>query len=439
MGRPEKPVDTSSGAAAFACELRRLRARAGNPTYRDMGKVALYSASVLSSAASGHRMPTLQVTLAFVAACGGDREEWRRRWLEVSSGLRPDTTPARADQARSCVPRPAQLPMRPRGFAGRDDELHWLAADTTTPVVVGGPAGVGKSALAGCHAHRLAVDAVDGQLYADLGPREPGEEGARAVIDGFLRALGVPAEHLPAAPDQQAGLYRSLLVERALVVLLDNVRDERQVRSLLVESPRSTTVIVSRTPLLGLHDVRRLALDVPTRADAIALLAGALPERVAAEPDALDRLARLCGDLPLALAIAARKLAARPDVPVDRVLPRLADPVALLEWLRVGDLSVHEVYQSTYLGLGAPARAVLHRLAERPPGEPVACGAGGDDEPLHELAEAGVLRRTGRPGVHRLDPLARAFALARRPVRPAAHHELIAGSERHYRSTVLST
>ncbi|TMR01599.1 helix-turn-helix domain-containing protein, partial [Actinomadura soli] len=84
MGRPEKPINASSGAvAAFASELRRLRALAGNPTYRDMARSALYSPSVLSSAASGHRLPTLQVTLAFVAACGGDQEVWRRRWLEV--------------------------------------------------------------------------------------------------------------------------------------------------------------------------------------------------------------------------------------------------------------------------------------------------------------------------------------------------------------------
>ncbi|WP_439423058.1 helix-turn-helix domain-containing protein [Saccharothrix sp. HUAS TT10] len=443
MGRPEKPVDASSGAVAtFASELRRLRARAGNPTYRDMGRAALYSSSVLSSAASGHRMPTLQVTLAFAAACGGDREQWRRRWLEVSSGLGPEASAALGRDepvvARSCFPRPAQLPMRPRGFVGRVGELRLLAAEPATPVVISGPAGVGKSQLALHHAHRLAAAAVDGQLYVDLGPLEPGEAGARVVLDGFLRALGVPVEHLPEAVDQQGGLYRSLIAERRLVVLLDNVRDERQVRPLLVESARTTTVVVSRTPLHGLRDVRRLRLDVPSRAEAIAMLADAGQ----AEPEDCDRLARLCGDLPQALDIAARKLAARPDVPVSRVLGRLTGPGALLDWLRVGDLSVRESYQSAYLGLGDVAKTVLHQLAQRPADEPVVPAAFADDEPVYELADVGLLRGAGRPGAYRLDPLARAYALELRgvghQVRRAARQELIVTTGRHYRSTVSS-
>ncbi|NUT48012.1 MAG: ATP-binding protein, partial [Saccharothrix sp.] len=375
--------------ASFASELRRLRARAGNPTYRDMGKAALYSSSVLSSAASGHRMPTLQVTLAFVAACGGDREQWRRRWLEVSSGLESEVTATSVRPepvvARSGVPRPAQLPMRPRNFVGRAGELRLLAADRSTPVVISGPAGVGKSELALYHAHRLAADAVDGQLYVDLGPLEPGERGARTVLEGFLRALGVPVEQLPDTVDQQAGLYRSLVAERRLVVLLDNVRDERQVRPLLVESRHGATVIVGRTPLLGLRDVRRLRLDVPPRAESIAMLAGAVPDPVAAEPEDCDRLARLCGDLPQALDIAARKLAARPDVPVSRVLARLTEPGALLDWLRIGDVSVRESYQSAYLGLGDAAKALLHQVAHQPVDEPVVGGTFADDEPVYEL------------------------------------------------------
>lgn len=447
MGRPEKPVDASSGAVAtFASDLRRLRARAGNPTYRDMGRAALYSSSVLSSAASGHRMPTLQVTLAFVAACGGDREQWRRRWLEVSSGLGPEVAAAAVrpepTAVRSAVPRPAQLPLRPRGFIGRVEELRLLAADTVTPVVITGPAGVGKTELALRHVHRLAADAVDGQLYVDLAPLEPGERGARTVLDGFLRALGVPVEGLPDTLDQQAGLYRSLIAERRVVVLLDNVRDERQVRPLLAESPHSTTVIVSRAPLLGLRDVRRLRLGVPSRAEAIAMLTAGLPDPVVVEPEDCDRLARLCGDLPQALDIAARKLAARPGLPVSRVLARLTEPGALLDWLRIGDLSVRESYQSAYLGLGDAAKALLHQLAHQPVDEPVLGGAFADDEPVYELADAGLLRCAGRPGAYRLDPLARTFALdlraAGHPVRRSTRQELIVTAGRHYRSTVTS-
>ncbi|MGV9617091.1 helix-turn-helix domain-containing protein, partial [Nocardia xishanensis] len=81
MGRREKPIDIRSGpVAAFAGDLRKLRAAAGNPSYRQLASAALYSPSVLSDAAGGHRLPTLPVALAFVRACGGDPAEWERRW-----------------------------------------------------------------------------------------------------------------------------------------------------------------------------------------------------------------------------------------------------------------------------------------------------------------------------------------------------------------------
>src|SRR5215469_2975368 len=115
MGRPEKPVDVTGGPVAqFASELRRLREEAGSPTYRDMARGALYSASVLSSAANGRRLPTLSVTLAYVGACGGDPGEWRHRW---SAARQAETGPARSivrprPAPASPLPHPAQLPWR---------------------------------------------------------------------------------------------------------------------------------------------------------------------------------------------------------------------------------------------------------------------------------------------------------------------------------------
>src|SRR5439155_6133316 len=88
MGRPERPLDRTNGPiAAFAHDLRALRKLAGNPSYRQLARTALYAPSVLSHAASGHRLPTLQVTLAFVAACGGDRATWERRWRKVAADV----------------------------------------------------------------------------------------------------------------------------------------------------------------------------------------------------------------------------------------------------------------------------------------------------------------------------------------------------------------
>jgi hypothetical protein len=218
VGRPEKPVDVSGGSPArFASELRRLRADAGSPTYRDMARTALYSASVLSSAANGHRLPTLHVALAYARACGGDAEEWRHRWFEAQ---RTETGPPGGPDERAArilsasappLPRPAQLPLRSRAFTGRRGELRWLTdgGPAVGPVVISGPAGIGKSELALAYAYHLAPDMDDGQLYADLGHNAPSSAEPYAVIEGFLRALSVPAQQLPAAAGPRVGLFRS--------------------------------------------------------------------------------------------------------------------------------------------------------------------------------------------------------------------------------------
>ncbi|GJF27726.1 hypothetical protein KNE206_04260 [Kitasatospora sp. NE20-6] len=422
MGRPERPVDASGGAVAeFASELRLLRVRAGNPTYRDMARAAMYSASVLSSAASGHRLPTLQVALAYVAACGGDREGWQRRWQQVAGEQHGTAKPLAV--VRPSLPRPAQLPIRPFGFVSRTGELRRLGAASTAPVVISGPAGVGKSELALHHAHDVA--AADGQLYADFGLLGPDGSAARTVIDGFLRALGVPDGQLPFGADQRAGLYRSLLAERRLVVLLENVSCEQQVRPLLADARSSVTVVVGRAALLGLRGVRRLRLDVLPRADSIAMITAGVPDRAEAEPGECDRLAALCGDLPLALDIATRRLAARPGLPLRLVTGWLREPGAALDWLRIGDLSVRDSLLSAYFGLDDRARDLLDRLAGPAPERPGPQAGGSavlvEDELLEELADAGMLRRGRGSGVYRMDPLVRALVADPAPYRlPAA-------------------
>lgn len=415
MARPQKPVDPAGGVAAqFASQLRELRARAGNPTYRDMARSARCSASVLSSAASGARLPTLQVTLGFVAACGGDREEWRRRWMRVARVTEPGFS-AR-DRHRTGpsdpMPRPAQLPPHPCGFACRRTDLDQLHAPAGAPVVIIGPVGVGKSDLALHYAHRAAGELVDGQLYADLGHVRGAAPDPGYVLEGFLRALGVPADQLPRTLDQRAGLYRSLLAERRLLVLLDGVRDERQVRPLLGESRRSVTLVVSRTPLLGLDDVRRVRLAALPRARSIAMIAAAVPERAWAEPYECERIAELCGDLPLALSIALRKLDARPDLPLRRASATLLDRERALDWLCIGDLSLRKSLHSVYQEISGAARNLLARIARIPfccdPDSITQDGC----ELAEELVDAGLLRRGDQPGTYRVEWLVRAFVLA---------------------------
>ncbi|MFF4652888.1 XRE family transcriptional regulator [Streptomyces sp. NPDC001380] len=441
-------MDASGGAVAeFASRLRRLRIEAGSPTYRDMAATAMYSASVLSSAANGHRLPTLQVALAYVAACGGDREEWRRRWLAAAgSGIpavppRPAAPPgpsaAQEPAARGSAPRepaaravhqapraaapalpkPFQLPPRPQGSVGRGEELARLASAPAGPVVISGPVGVGKSDLALHHAHNLAPAMVDGQLYADVGPVPAGGYDVSGLLAEFLAALGVPPGQIPAAADQRAGLYRSLIARRRVLVLLENVHCERQVRPLLADSATSTTIVVGRSSLLGLRDVHRVRLEPLRRADSVALIVRRLPERAQADPVSADRLAELCGDLPLALDIATRRLLAHPETSLRWAVNRLDRPAALLDWLSVGDLSLREVLNSAHVQLGDPASDLLDRLADLPQPELRADESilAGADHLIDELVEAGMLRPTERLGAYRLDPLARAFVADRDP------------------------
>ena len=115
MGRPERPLDLTAGPiAAFAHELRVLRSRAGNASYRELARAAHFAPSVLSSAASGRRLPTLAVTLAFVSACGGDRLAWEQRWRSIAGQKGDDEPP----KSRTKAVRPAQLPPGSRTFVG---------------------------------------------------------------------------------------------------------------------------------------------------------------------------------------------------------------------------------------------------------------------------------------------------------------------------------
>jgi hypothetical protein len=431
MGRPEKPVNSAGGIVAqFARELRELRAKAGNPTYREMARSAMFSSSVLSSAASGNRMPSLPVTLAFVAACGGDREHWRQRWLDTTGGVFRSTARSgqmgRAARGQTC---PAQLPQRPRTFIGRAIELAWLRYPSDTPIVLSGPIGTGKTDLALHYAYERVADMPDGQLYADLGAQHAEDApGPYDVIDGFLRALGIPSDQLRGTPSHRAGLYRTVLAERRLLVLLDNVRNEQQVRPLLVETATSTTLLVSRRRLLGLRHVRRLPIGPLPRADSIALIAAAIPATVRADPADFDRLADLCGDLPQALDIALRRIALRPHVVLQDLLNGWQQGGIALSWLSIGDLSMRESLLSTCRTLSREARTLLHWYAQTA-GDDGSLPAP-EDEVIDELIDAGLLTHAhhGFGGLV-ISPLVRAFARDTgggdawdRPVRAAIPH-----------------
>ncbi|MER7821792.1 NB-ARC domain-containing protein [Streptomyces sp. NPDC096097] len=471
MGRLERPLAPDAGpVTAFARELRRLRTAAGSPGYRDMATRAMFSASVLSDAAAGYRLPTLQVALAFAEACGGDRASWERRWHEAAradgddAGARPavkavqqhQENELRAADVRAVLPPPSQLPMEAHPLVGRRELLQRARALTApsydgqrlaAPLVISGQVGAGKTAFALRLAHELAVNLPDGQLYANLDPAADGRKDAAGIAGGFLEALGIPTDRIPNDPGQRIGLYRSLLNRRRLLVVLDGVQHERQIRELLVAAPESRVIITSRSRLLGLDGIGRIRLPALDRDESMELLAQLLGgDRVGSEPRACLRLADACGDLPLALNLAGRRIAARPEWMLqDSVSELLGDgpggsggpdghhgrdgqraPGRFLARLQIGDDALSTRLDSAYRLLTPWARLMLRQFAgsDNPPSVDNVVYESADalamlversaqpvEDLLERLLDAGLLDHSDLPGQYGLTPMARAYAL----------------------------
>jgi tetratricopeptide (TPR) repeat protein len=290
---------------------------------------------------------------------------------------------------------------------------------------IGGTAGVGKTALALHWAHQVADRFPDGQLHVNLRGYDPSGNPAipADAIRGFLDALGVPAGRIPASAEAQAGLYRDLLADRRMLIVLDNARDERQVRPLLPASPASLILVTSRSQLSGLaaaDAARLLNLDVLTHAEAVDMLTARLgTDRAAAEPDALDRIADLCACLPLALAVAAARAAARPKFPLAALADELADSDRRLDALDAGDpaASVRAVFSWSYEQLSADAARMFRLLGLHPGPDisvPAAASLAGTDEDaarrlLRGLARAHLIAEHV-PGRYAFHDLLRAYA-----------------------------
>jgi DNA-binding SARP family transcriptional activator/Tfp pilus assembly protein PilF len=290
------------------------------------------------------------------------------RMLAGDPGLnRPDQLPAVAERVSA-----RQLPAGAERFVGRHAELDRLdavAAGNDRLALVVGAAGAGKTALALHWARRSAHRFPDGQLFVDkrgfhTGPAMPATE----ALPLLLVALGLKPEQIPISLDAQAGLYRSTLAGRRVLVILDNVADTDQVRPLIPGEPGCLVLVTSRDRLSGLVAVdgaRRITLDVLPTADAVEVLAHvAGRHQVDADPAAAAELARLCGHLPLALRIAGARLADRPHLDV-RVYAKELVARGPMTHLRVeGDdtATVRTAFDLSYQALPSGAKRVFRLL-----------------------------------------------------------------------------
>jgi DNA-binding SARP family transcriptional activator/predicted negative regulator of RcsB-dependent stress response len=326
--------------------------------------------------------------------------------------------PANAGERERVIPR--ELPGVVSDFVGRESELAALAGQVT--MVISGTAGVGKTALAVHWAHQVADRFPDGQLYVNLRGYDPDKPMPAAdILAGFLSALGVPGQDIPAETDQRAARYRSLLAGRRMVVILDNAGSPEQVRPLLPGTRGCVTLVTSRDSLSGLiarEGATRLDLDVLPPAQALELLRTLVGGRIDAEPDAAAALADQCCRLPLALRVAAELAVSRPATSLTSLTEELADLRTRLDLLEAGGdprSDVRAVFSWSYRHLDTQV-ARTFRLAGLHPGPDVA-----------PYAAAALTGATVQQTRHALDVLTRAHLILSAGSHRYGMHDLLRG------------
>ncbi|MGW0434028.1 AfsR/SARP family transcriptional regulator [Micromonospora sp. NPDC003197] len=334
-------------------------------------------------------------------------------------------------------PIPRQLPPPPPLFSGREPELAELTialnADSTDNdavmiTAIAGPGGIGKTWLA----LRWAYDNIDrfpdGQLYVNLRGFDPSAEPMPllAALRGFLDALGVAPDSIPVGVDAQTGLYRSLMSNRRILVVLDNAYDTAQVVPLLPNSATCTVLVTSRRRLGGLvaaHGAHALALEVLDDEAARRLLLRRLGSRRADDENgSLTALLQRCGGLPLALSIVAARAATHPDLPLKAFAEELSEHATRLDALSIGELGadLRAVFAASLRAL-TPEAANTFGLLGLVPGPDIGLLAAASllGEPptrtrvvLRELHEAHLIHQHA-PDRYRMHDLVRLYATER--------------------------
>ena len=339
-----------------------------------------------------------------------------RRWAANKTGSATGTDPGTSGPAPVPVglvhasQRPWELPADIPDFVGRPDELARIGEALTARqggsgapalVSISGLGGVGKTALAVRAARRFRSLYPDGCLFASMGGGQDTPHEASAVLGSLLRSLGIPGPAVPDDLQARVGLYRSVLSDRRLLVVLDDALDERHVRPLLPPSGGSAAVITSRRSLSGLDAVTTVGLDVLTHDDATELLSRLVDRDWRDDERAsVHQLVGLCGRLPLALRVVGARLSHRADLSPERLAHRLVDERSRLSELSSGDRDIRACLTASYRRLAPPAARLLRLTAALPtstfPLRVVAALAGGDPQDaerhLDQLVEAQLVQ-----------------------------------------------
>jgi DNA-binding SARP family transcriptional activator len=394
--------------------------------------LALHGAGRTAEALAAYRQARTSMKAELGLEPGHGLQRLHRRILADDPGLirssaagPPAGSPPEAE-AGSALPRqpePAGLRPPPRLlppptpiFVGRAAELQeltglleaWSAAPgATMTATISGAAGVGKTALAVHWANQVARAFPDGQLYLNLNGFGPSgspvtREGA---VSRVLEAMQVPSAAIPSSLEGRIGLYRTLLSERRMLIVLDNARDAGQVRPLLPGGAGSLVLVTSRSSLAGLvalDGARTITLRVLTEPEARQMIADRLgPGPAAADPAATGQLIEACGRLPLALAIATALIAIRPARSLTTVVTSLRRAASRLDILNAGDATadLRTAFGRSYQALSPDAARMFRLLAKHPGPDISAVSAAGlaglpsarAGEALTELADLHLL------------------------------------------------
>ncbi|MDF6019498.1 BTAD domain-containing putative transcriptional regulator [Streptomyces sp. JH34] len=358
--------------------------------------------------------------------------------------LRADEELARpADEpAPASVPvRPAQLPANVPDFTGRaafvrelGDRLVSAEGSVMAVSALAGIGGVGKTTLAVHIAHRARPHFPDGQLYVDLQGAGNTAAAPETVLGAFLRALGTADSAIPDSLDERAALYRSILDGRRVLVLLDNAHDAAQIRPLLPGTEGCVALVTSRVRMVDLAGAHLVDLDVMSPEEALQLFTRIVgDERVRSEREAALDVVAACGFLPLAIRIAASRLAARRTWTVSVLAAKLADERRRLDELQAGDLAVKATFELGY-GQLEPAQARAFRLLGLADGPDISLAAAAAllnlaphtaEDLLESLVDTSLLE-SAAPGRYRYHDLVRLYAraCAERDEQPPVEKEL---------------
>ncbi|NED13177.1 AfsR/SARP family transcriptional regulator [Streptomyces sp. SID9124] len=333
--------------------------------------------------------------------------------------------PADEPAAPAAPVRPAQLPATVPDFTGRDafvrelgDRLATAEGSVMAVSALAGIGGVGKTTLAVHVAHQARRHFPDGQLYVDLMGAGARAAEPETVLGAFLRALGTADSAIPDTLDERAALYRSTLDGRRVLVLLDNAHDAAQIRPLLPGTEGCAALVTSRVRMVDLAGAHLVDLDVMSPEEALRLFTRIVgEERITSEREAALDVVAACGFLPLAIRIAASRLASRRTWTVSVLAAKLADERRRLDELQAGDLAVKATFELGYGQLEPPqARAFrLLGLADGPDISLAAAAALLDLDPhtAEDLLEALVdtsLVESAAPGRYRFHDLVRLYA-----------------------------